>query len=103
MPPTKVPKASGNKSLEGGTSDSRPTCTAAGKSTAPAAILFITSESNAPTVIKSVISRISEPRPNRRSQLAICCTTPVSSSAWVIINKPIIVITTERLKPESAS
>ncbi len=103
MPPTSVPNESGISSLDGETLDSRPTWTAAGSSTAPAAMLFITSENAAPAVMNSTIRRTSEPAPTRRSRRAIHVTTPVSSSAWVIMNRPMIVITTERLKPENAS
>jgi hypothetical protein len=103
MPPTSVPKDRGISSLEGGTFACRPTCTAAGNNTAPAAMLFITSESAAPAAMNSTIRRASEPPPMRRRRSAIARTTPVSSSPCVIMNRPMMVITAERLKPESAS
>ena len=51
MPPTSVPKARGIRSLEGRTFESRPTWTAAGSSTAPAAMVLMMVERNAPAAM----------------------------------------------------
>ena len=102
MPPSRLAKEIGISSLLGLIPLRRATSIALGSSSAPAATLFITSDSSATVNANNATSRRSDVPPIDSRRCAIHCVMPTLSNACVMMNRLISVNTTGCPNPAMA-